>query len=120
MSREPKHSEAWAARGVRRPVRDRVLALVVVAAFAAAQYQWWAQGRRHLAWSEPDPVLGPLYFLANTRTGDDWLGWLLLAVLVPCILAFPIRPTAVTGVLAVAAILAWIGPGVFMIWQAAP
>jgi hypothetical protein len=80
-------------------LRHRLLALLLVGAFAAVQYRWWVDGRRYRLWWDPRPVLGPLYFLVNERADDDWLGFVLLAVLVPCILAFAVWSTRLTAVL---------------------
>jgi hypothetical protein len=96
------------------------LALLMVGAFAAVQYHWWLDGVRYRAWWDPTPVLGPLYFLANNRADDDWLGIALLAVLVPSIMAFPAWPTRRTAMLASIAILAWVGPGILLTGQRAP
>lgn len=107
-----------AGRGPR--LGHRLLALLLVSAFAAVQYHWWLDGRRYREWWAPTPVLGPLYFLANGTAEDDWLGGLLLAVLVPCVLAFPVWPTRLTALLASLAILAWVGPGILLILRNAP
>jgi hypothetical protein len=112
---------ANASRCRRRPsLADRLLALLIVSGFFTVQYCWWREGVRYRLWWEPTPVLGPLFFLANQSVEDDWLGVLLLVVLVPCILAFLIWPTRLTAWLGCLAILAWMGPGIFLILRAAP
>src|SRR5437016_6326959 len=104
---------------VRDPrLRERLLALLVVDGFFTVQELWFLEGRRMVYWWEPTPVLGPLYFLCNKSTADDWLGYVLLAVLAPWLLAFAVWPRPATAVLAVIAIVAWIGPGVLMILRA--
>lgn len=99
---------------------QRLLALLLVSAFAGVQYHWWLDGRRYRAFWEPTPVLGPLYFLSNERTEDDWQGIVLLVMSVPCISAFPVRPNRRTALLASLAILAWVGPGILLILHNAP
>jgi hypothetical protein len=101
-------------------LRLRVIALLFVGGFAGAQCLLFRDGLRNRDWLEPTPVLGPLYYLANKSPADDWLGIMLLIVLVPCILSFAVWPTRVTALLAVAAIMMWIGPGVLTILQNAP
>jgi hypothetical protein len=77
-----------------------------VAAFGVAQYKLWlntaARPRR-----APNPALGPLCLLTEA-SGNAWLGYLLLAALVPCILAFPVLPGRWTALLAALAVAVWV------------
>lgn len=96
-------------------VVNRMLALLFVVVFAVVQYYWWLDGRRYRRFWNPTPVLGPLYFLANESREDDCLGIVLIAMLAPCILIFPVLPTRRTAAVAMVAILVWIIPGLIMI-----
>jgi hypothetical protein len=116
----PVEAEDAVAASRWRRLGHRLLALLLVSLFAGVQTIWWLDGRRYREWWEPTRVLGPLYFLANKSAEDDWLGIVLLVVLVPCILAFVLWPTRFTTVLACLAILASVGPGIFLIWRDAP
>src|ERR1700722_3881434 len=86
-------------------LRQRIVAFVMVCLFFAVQYVWWQDAWRYRFWFEPSPVFGPLYFLANKSPDDDWLGIVLLVILVPCILAVAVWPTRLTAILAVVAVL---------------
>jgi hypothetical protein len=92
-------------------VFPRLIAAMPVGLFAYVQYQWFVHDRRIHSGIEPDMVLGPLYFLANLSPADDWIGYLLLAGAVPCLLAVVVRPRRWTAVLACVTGLAWIVPG---------
>ncbi len=89
----------------------RLIAAVPVGLFAYVQYAWFLEDRRLRGWFEPYKVLGPLYFLANNNPADDWIGYALLAIAAPCLLAVVVWPTRWTALLAVAAGLAWVVPG---------
>jgi hypothetical protein len=62
---------------------------------------------------EPNHVLGPLYYLANADKSDDWIGYIQLALLGPCLLPVLIRPNRWTALLASLAICAWLSPVFF-------
>jgi hypothetical protein len=100
----------------RRRMWYRLLGAGVVALFAAIQWYWWQDYhaipvQRTLGW-EPPRALGPLCFLANTRTDDDWIGIVLLILLVPAVLAFPCWPSRATAIITVLAIFTWTAVGV--------
>jgi len=94
--------------------------IVLVLLFTGLQTFWWMERPRNDLQPEPTRVLGPLYFLANKSAADDVLGWILLVVLVPCVLAWPLWPTRKTAVVTIFAILSWIGPGILWTLNRAP
>jgi hypothetical protein len=69
----------------------RLVAAVPVALFGYVQYSYFLKDRRLNRFFTPYRALGPLYFLANQSPEDDWVGYALLAVAVPCLLAVVIR-----------------------------
>jgi hypothetical protein len=93
-------------------VNLRLLAAVPIWVFAKAQYGWYLRERSHwLGNPEPNWVLGPLYFLTNTSPADDWIGYVLLAVAVPCILSVLVWPNRWTALVASLTAWAWVIPG---------
>jgi hypothetical protein len=87
---------------------NRLLALVLVGLFAFAQFGWYS---RALSGAEPNLVLGPLYFLVNASSADDWIGYALLTVTVPCSLAVVFRQNRWTALAASLTAWAWVLPG---------
>jgi hypothetical protein len=88
-----------------------LVAAVPVALFGYVQYSYYLHDRRFSHFFTPYRALGPLYFLANQSPEDDWVGYALLAVAVPCLLAVVIWPRRWTMLIAIAAALAWVFPG---------
>jgi len=82
---------------------NRFLALVLVGLFAFAQFGWFS--RALSGHSEPNWVLGPLYFLVNASSADDWIGYALLTVAVPCLLSVVFRQNRWTAL--AASLTAW-------------
>jgi hypothetical protein len=99
--------------GRRRRLRLHLAGLLVVGLFAAVQLYWFRDGRRQY-WGKPTPVLGPLYHLVCRSSGPADRAWAYaqLVVLVPCVLAFPVRPSPATAGVTLLAILVWTGPGI--------
>ena len=60
--------------------------------------------------SRPNWVLGPLYFLANASPADDWIGYSLLAVAVPCLLSVVVWPNRWTAMVSSLTAWAWVLP----------
>jgi hypothetical protein len=89
----------------------RLVAAVPVALFGYVQYAYFLKDRRLNRFFTPYRALGPLYFLANQSPEDDWVGYALLAVAVPCLLAVVIWPRRWTMLIAIAVALAWVFPG---------
>jgi hypothetical protein len=90
----------------------RLLAALGVGLFAHGQYVWYQHARS--GWfSHPEPswALGPLYFLLNASPADDWIGYALLAVAVPCLLSVVVRPNRWTALVASLTAWAWVIPG---------
>jgi hypothetical protein len=85
-----------------------ILTTIPIGVFALAQAGWYARARESL---EPNWVLGPLYFLANASSDDDWIGYALLAVAVPCLLSVLVRPGRWTALVASLTAWAWVLPG---------
>jgi hypothetical protein len=89
----------------------RLLAAFGVGLFAHAQYVWYVHERS--AWlgnPEPNWALGPLYFLVNASPADDWIGYALLAVAVPCLLSVVVWPNRWTALVASLTAWAWVIP----------
>ncbi len=88
----------------------RLLVAVPLAMFADVQYAWY----RYLQWIQPQPkpnwVFGPLYFLLNASPDDDWIGYTLLAVAVPCLLSVVVWPSRRTALVASLTAWAWVIP----------
>jgi hypothetical protein len=89
----------------------RLVAAVPVALFGYVQYAYFLQDRRLSHFFKPYRALGPLYFLANQSPADDWIGYALLAVAVPCLLVVVVWPRRWTMLLAIVVALAWVFPG---------
>jgi hypothetical protein len=89
----------------------RLPALSLVGFFAYGQYEWYRQESQLPHWSYRSRALGPLYFLANASPTDDWIGFALLAVAVPCLLGVVIWPARWTAAVAIVTALAWVVPG---------
>ncbi len=89
----------------------RLLAAVPIALFANAQYRWYLRELRPGGKPSPNWVLGPLYFLVNTSPADDWIGYALLAVAVPCLLSVVVWPNRWTALVASLTAWAWVIPG---------
>lgn len=89
----------------------RLLAAVPVGLFANAQYRWYLHERWQWPGNPaPNWVLGPLYFLVNTSPADDWIGYALLAIAVPCILSVVVWPSRWTALVASLTAWAWVIP----------
>jgi hypothetical protein len=88
----------------------RLFAAFPVGLFAFVQYRWYWYDQRYGNF-EPNWVLGPFYFLVNASGNDDWIGYALLAVFVPCLLGFVIWPGRWTALVASLTALAWVSPG---------
>jgi hypothetical protein len=74
----------------------RLLAGLAVAGFCYLQWwlwwqQWWSAWY-HRFQSNPPLCFGPIYFLVNASTADDWIGYALLAVVGVCFLTFVAWP----------------------------
>jgi hypothetical protein len=89
----------------------RLFAAILVGIFGYVQYVRYLRSGEFLQWCEPDWVLGPLYFLANTSPADDWIGYALLAVAVLSLLAVVVWPNRWTALVASLTALAWVAPG---------
>jgi hypothetical protein len=90
----------------------RLLAAIPLGLFAWAQYRWygWYPFGRQYSSSRPNWVLGPLYFLANASPADDWIGYSLLAVAVPCLLSVVVWPNRWTAMVSSLTAWAWVLP----------
>src|SRR5262249_35801961 len=86
----------------------RLFAAILVGTFGFVQHARYLDSKALLDRYEPDWVLGPLYFLANASPADDWIGYALLAVAVPCLLAFVVWPNRWTALVASLTALAWV------------
>jgi hypothetical protein len=109
--------QEWMIHPPHSRILPRLLAAVPVALFGYVQYVWFL-GARSTSYAEPNWVLGPLYFLANSPGADDWIGYVLLAVAVPCLLSVVCWPTRWTALIASFTGWAWIIPAtVKVIWE---
>jgi hypothetical protein len=86
---------------------NRFLAVVLVGLFALVQLGWYLRALS----GEPNWVLGPLYFLVNASSADDWIGYALLTVTVPCLLSVVFRQNRWTALAASLTAWAWVIPG---------
>jgi hypothetical protein len=84
---------------------------VPVGLFAFVQYRRYLLEMQFRHAPEPYWTIGPLYFLANADPSDDWVGYALLAVAAPCLLAVVIWPGRRTALLASLTALAWVVSG---------
>jgi hypothetical protein len=89
----------------------RLVAGLAVAVFCYIQCRPWWQAWYLRYKYDPPWSLGPIYFLVNASTADDWIGYTLLAVVVVCFLAFVVWPTRWTALLACLVALCWVVPG---------
>ncbi len=55
---------------------------------------------------------GPLYFVMDAVPENRVTGVILCAILLPCIVAFPIRPNRITATVSLLAIVCWLSLGV--------
>ena len=55
---------------------------------------------------------GPLHFVMDSAPENKLTGFVLCAILVPCLMAFPLKPNLVTAVVFFLAILCWFAAGV--------
>jgi hypothetical protein len=62
---------------------------------------------------------GPLWLFRTQATVDKTIGAIAVAVLMPVIFAFLIKPGRLTAVLSIAGLLAWIGFGIWLAMGAA-
>lgn len=88
----------------------RLLALIPIGMFANTQYAWYLRETK-IGEHVPHRVLGPLYYFVTTSPADDWIGYALLAVAVPCILSVVVWPNRWTALVASLTVLAWVAPG---------
>lgn len=92
----------------------RLISVVLLALFATYERHFWVDGVRMSFWDhKPYPILGPLWFLANSDPRDDWIGIGLLVIMVPGLLAYVTWPNRTTLIITLVTFLAWIMPGVF-------
>jgi hypothetical protein len=99
-----------------RPLVARVIhhlfAASVIALFGLLQCVEYVYYRRamRVGINNPSLVLGPLYFLTNQSPTDDWIGYGLLALALPCLLAVVVWPTRKTAWIATLTVWAWLMP----------
>ncbi len=113
----PRVSRQWGARILAGAGR-RLLPALLVGAFGVAQYTLWSTGAARPR-RAPNAALGPLCLLAG-GSGNAWLGYLMLAALAPCILAFPVLPGRWTALLAALAVAVWVVLGWCVAWDPVP
>jgi hypothetical protein len=109
-------SAEMASHGLKRTdvplpgLTNRILAATLLALFAYFQWRWFIRGP-NLGRFEPEWILGPLYFLHNPSRAQDWIGYALLTVAVPCLLSVVIWPNRWTALVASLTAWGWVLPG---------
>jgi hypothetical protein len=68
---------------------------------------------------EGNPLRGPLWLFRVQRIEDRVIGGITATILTPLIFTFLIKPGRLTAVLSIAAILAWVGLGMWLASMAA-
>jgi hypothetical protein len=85
-----------------------LVAAVGIGLFGYEQYAWYD---REFSKPEPNWVLGPLYFLAVASPEHEWIGYALLAIAIPCLLAVLRWPNRWTALLSSYTVVVWLLPG---------
>jgi hypothetical protein len=94
-------------RRIQIAIGKRVLAGVALTGFCYVQCRdWWYAWYLRYKY-DPPKSLGPLYFLTNASTADDWIGYTLLVVVSLCFAAFLVWPNRWTALLVCAVVLPW-------------